>query len=148
MYDVPTTSEESSGRCNYYEETTVEYSTIPDGPYDTPDTSNEGAVYSAVVVKDDKKTQENRICPGNKQEATEVLYDLPTITNANDHTHYGNKNAPPIFIYSTIDEEGAPDDYTEINDTVNNTIHVDENPAYASSTTKGPPNKDKTILCK
>ena len=60
MYDVPTTSEESSGRCNYYEETTVEYSTIPDGPnekIETPDTSNEGSVYSAVVVKDGKKTQ-------------------------------------------------------------------------------------------
>ena len=82
IYDVPTTSElnmngesnqayydeipahESSGRGNYYEETTVEYSTIPDGPYEkieTPDTSNEGLVYSAVVVKDGKKTQENWI---------------------------------------------------------------------------------------
>ena len=81
--------------------------------------------------------------PGNKHEATEVLYDLPTMTYANDHTHNGNKNALPI--YSTIDEEGAPDDYTEMNDTVNNTIHVDENPAYASSTTKDTPNKDKTI---
>ena len=102
-----------------------------------------------MVVKDGKKTQENRIkkdSPGNKQEATAVLYDLPTITYANDHTHHGNKNAPPI--YSTIDEEGAPDDYTEMNDTVNNTIHVDDNPAYASNTTKGPPNKDKTIMYK